>query len=667
MPQSRHPKRKHKNKPGSLLFNPNRELENVDELIEANNAEEALHELKKLASRMPHRVDVFERMFMLAVQMQDHREMLEPAIRLVELQSYVPMHHFNLHNVYLQNQFVALALQTGNDFLRRWPDLEVGRDVRNNIEALTPFLKEEAVKQAWPDDKWLEYMALHDRVQVALQRGRYAEVERLTADLLKALPNFAAAYNNRSLAYFANGQMEAAIADERKALEIDPNNIHALSNLTRFLRLNNQVDEAREFAERLKNAAPVGTNVWTKKAEAFSYLLDDAAVLQIVEQAEEAGEVWEKHIDPFFLHLAGVAAARLGDEKQARKFWEAGLKNDPAFRRMRDNLEDLDKPLGERDWAWPFDIRDWLSGRLYDDFINTFTRAADSKKDKNIEAAARHFIEKNPQFMPLVPIILERGDPTGRAIILAFAKITETPESIKIFKDFVHSPCGPDKLRLEALQFLQQRQIIKAGEKVDFWSRGEKNQLIAMGWRIDSTPYEKLSAAAQEPARRGFEAMRESDWAAAREYFMQALAMAPNSASIQFNLAMVEAYRSNVAGAMATVRRIAGQHPKYSFAHSQLALHALANDRIEEAREHLQTAVALEHFHADEFVNLCQSQILFFIIGDHNLKAAKQWLNMWEQYAGDHPKLEIFRPLLKDSFFTRLKAMSLIQWLREKN
>jgi len=365
MPQSRYPKRKHKNKPGSLLFNPNRELERIEGLIEAGKTDEALNELKILAQRMPHRADIFETMFTLAVQMNDHHEMLEPAIRLVELKPYVAAHHFNLHGVYMQNHFVALALQTGHAFLRRWPDLEFGRDIRKDIETFTPFLKEEAIKHALPDDKWLEYMALHDRVQVALKRNRFADVERLATDLLKALPDFAPAYNNRSLAYFGNGQMEAAIADERKALEIDPNNIHALSNLTRFLRLNNQLDEAREFAGRLKNAAPIGTNVWTKKAEAFSYLLDDAAVLQVVEQAEQAGELWEKYIDPFLLHLAGVAAARSGDEKRARKFWEAGLKNDPAFRRIRANLDDLDKPLGEREGAWPFEIGDWLSRRLY--------------------------------------------------------------------------------------------------------------------------------------------------------------------------------------------------------------------------------------------------------------------------------------------------------------
>ncbi|MCG3121329.1 MAG: Beta-barrel assembly-enhancing protease [bacterium] len=604
---------------------------------------------------------------MLAMQLEDHHEMLEPAIRLVELQPYVPAHHFNLHGVYMQNVFVALALQTGHDFLRRWPDLDLGNDIRKDIETFTPFLKEEAVKHAFPEDKWLEYMALHDRVQVALRRNRLAEVERLAADLLKALPHFVPAYNNRSLAYFANGQMQEAIADERKALEIDPDNVHALGNLTRFLRLNNQLAEAKTIAERLKNAAPAGTNVWAKKAEAFSYLLDDATVLQVVEQAEQAGELWSKHADPFLLHLGGVAAARLGDEKRARQLWEAGLQNNPGWRRTRENLDDLEKPLGEREGAWPFETADWFSRRLYDDLINTFARVAGSKTDKKLEETARRFIEKHPHLMPLVPILLERGDPSGRQVILAFAEIAETAESIEILKNFAHGPHGPDKLRFKALQFLQERQIIKPGEKISFWSRGEQTTIFAMNWRIDDTPYEKLPPAAQEPARLGFMAMQKQDMEEARKFLTKALVSAPHSASLQFNLATIEAYEGQIASAIAKVRKLAVQHPKYSFAHCKLALHALANDRIAEAHDYLKPVMALEHLHADEFINLCQAQILLAVIGDQKFEAAKQWLEMWERFAPDHPKLEIFRPLTKDFLFARMKAMALIHWLREKN
>jgi hypothetical protein len=130
-------------------------------------------------------------------------------------------------------------------------------------------------------------------------------------------------------------------------------------------------------------------------------------------------------------------------------------------------------------------------------------------------------------------------------------------------------------------------------------------------------------------------------------------------------LAVAEANQGKIAKAIADMKALAERHPKYAFAHCQLALHALANDRIEEARERLKTVSAFEHFHFDEFATFCQSQVIFYIIGDPNLEAAKHWLQMWEQFAPDDPKLDIIRPVVGDSRPARTAAKSLISWLQE--
>jgi tetratricopeptide (TPR) repeat protein len=370
MPKSRHPKRKHKNKPKSLLLNLSKELDKVEDLIQAGNLSEALDQLHELAERAPHRAEIFETIFLVAVQLDDKHELLDATIRLVELQPYVPAHYFNLYGAYRQNLFPALAVQTGRHFLSRWPDLALGKDIREGVDELSGILRNEATKMQLPEDSWLEVMALHERVQVALSRGRYEEARRLATQLIPLAPNFVSPYNNRSLAAWAEGDAEAAIADARRVLEIEPHNVHALSNLTRFLRLTNHPDEAREIAERLKTAASPQLDVWTKKAEAFSYLANDAAVLEIAEQAEEADAPFGKYADPILLHLAGVAAARLGGEKRAREFWREALKRSPSLSRAQANLADLDKPPGERDGPWAFEISDWLSPSLYKDFKN---------------------------------------------------------------------------------------------------------------------------------------------------------------------------------------------------------------------------------------------------------------------------------------------------------
>jgi tetratricopeptide (TPR) repeat protein len=666
MPKSRH--RKRKNKPQSLFFNPSKELKRIDEMIEAGDTAEALEQLQSLASQKPQRVEIFETMFMLAVELDDKRTLLEAAIRLVELQPNVPAHHFNLYGVYLQNLFPALALQTGRNFLSRWPDSELGKDIRQDIEKILPHLREEAIRQRFSDDEgWLEHLALHEQVQVALSRNRFEESQRLAAQLISMLPNFVPAYNNRSLAFFMNGQFDEAAADARRALEIDPGNVHALGNLTRFLRLANRLTEAREIAERLKTATSPGLDVWTKKAEALSYLCDDAAVLQVAEQADRAGMLFGKAADPILLHLAGAAAARLGDEKRARKFWKEATKLAPSFARAQANLEDLDKPPGERDGAWPFELPDWLSRRGFEDFADTVGRSIEDKNMKNFKGAAQRYVEKHPQVMALAPVLLERGDPFGREFVFRLAQMLETPEAIALIKEFVHSPHGPDKLRQSALQFLQNIKVVETSAKLDFWSRGRQTEILAMNWQVDDVPYEKekLPFKVRMTASAGLRALASGKFDQAEEFLSEALAMAPNSVSLQFNLTTAQANQGKIAKAVADMKALAERHPQYAFVHCQLALHALANGRIEEARKRLKTVFALEHFHFEEFAIFCQAQVIFYIIGDPDLEAARHWLQMWEQFYPDDPKLDIIRPVVKNTLSARLQAMALISWLRE--
>jgi len=666
MPKSRHPKRKHKNKPLSLLFNPSKELKQIDAMIEAGDLPEAVQKLKELALRLPNHVEVFEIMFMLAVELKDKEALLQAAIRLAELQSHVPARHFNLFGAYMQNMMPALALKTGRYFLSRWPDdWELGQDIKKEVAQLAELLQKEALKLQLPEDGWLEPMVLHEKVQVALSQNRYEETRRLASQLIAIVPHFPSPYNNRSLASWILGDAEAAMADARRVLEIDSGNVHALSNLTRFLRLSNRLPEAREIAERLKTATSPSLDVWTKKAEALSYLFDDAGVLQVVEQADKAGALFGEQADPFLLHLAGVAAAHLGEEKRARKFWKEAANTAPSFERAQANLDDLDKPPGERDGAWPFEVNDWLSSRLFEEFVNTVGRSVDSKSMKNLKGAAQRYIDKYPHVMALVPVLLERGDPVGREFALRLAQMVETPEAVAMIKDFLHSPYGPDKLRQSALQFLQENKIIENGAQLSFWSRGRQTEIMAMNWQVDEVTYEKPPAEAIAVAARGFEAMQRGKWDRAQEFFSKALDMAPNSVSIRFNLAIAEANQGNITKAMADMKALAERHPKYAFVHCQLALHALANDCIEEARERLKTVSAFEHFHFDELATFCQSQVIFFIIGDPNLEAAKRWLQMWEQFYPDDPKLEIVRPVVGDSLLARAGAKALISWLRE--
>src|SRR5262249_43301675 len=147
-----------------------------------------------------------------------------------------------------------------------------------------------------------------------------------------------------------------------------------------YLALTRKADEAREPLERLRALPDAGPLYWVKLAETFSYLGDDAAVLETWEHAEPD----KKHIAPDQLgllhHLAAVAAARTGDEKEARKHWRQALKLSPDSQDAAENMEDLKRSVGERNGPWPFGLTHWIRRELVEEMAR---RVGEANKGKN--------------------------------------------------------------------------------------------------------------------------------------------------------------------------------------------------------------------------------------------------------------------------------------------
>jgi tetratricopeptide (TPR) repeat protein len=419
------------------------------------------------------------------------------------------------------------------------------------------------------------------------------------------------------------------------------------------------------MAERLKMAESPNLDVWTKKAEAFSYLADDATVLQIAEDADKADALLGKFADPFLMHLAGAAAARLGDEKKAQKLWREASKRAPSFSRSWANLEDLEKPPGEREGPWPFEMVDWLSPPLFEDFVNQIEPAAKSNNENAVKATSRNYLQRHPHIISLVPVLLERGDPQSREFALRLAQLAETPESLAALKDFMHSPNGPDKLRYEALRQLQMSGFVQNGQRLGFWVKGQQTEILAMNYRVNDEPYERLPHKAHKLQAEGIEALKHDDPERGEQFLSQALAEAPNSASIQYHFAILEVQRGNMKKARAMLQAIAERHPKYVFASCQLALLALANDRIDEALAILDRISGIEHFHYEEFASFCKARILHAVIAEKDRKVANDWFDMWERMLPDDDRLETIRPLIDHSVLARFGAKQMLAALRE--
>lgn len=623
-----------------------RKLDRAEELLADGELGQARTLLEELARQNPHHFEVQWQLFSAYQLMNDRQAMLSPAIRMVELRPNDPTLRLNLAGVYMMNTLPALAIRTFQEFLARWPKHPEATDVHKTIQDLRENLArataEEGISLAENEDRIL----MHEQIQVCLSTGRPDEGRRLIEELLAQWPTFAPPLNNLSLSYFLEGRIDEAIAASRRVLdECDPGNYHALANLIHYLVMAGRISEARPLAERLKAAQSERVDVWTKKAEGLSYLGDDAGVEEVFAQARAAGMLEKPFADPFLFHLAAVAAARRGDEREARRRWQQTLQLSPGFQLAQENLADLARPVGERHGAWPFSLAQWLPGQTLADLVSSLKPVA-SRQYPSEEAAeramsqmVRQFLDKHPGFENLIAHLMARGDPQSREFALLVARIAKTPAMLAALRDFALGQDGPDQMRLDAAQTAAEAGLLPRGKPTRMWIKGEwHDEIVLFGWTISGEPKDLLPGRAQRLVERAVPAIHDGRLDEAERLLEQALTLVPDHPSILQNLAAIYSRRGDNDRAMALTREIVERHPDYIIGRCNLALFAAQQGNVEEAQEWLDPVLDAPAFHTTEFATLCHAQIELALARGQP-QSARSWLQMWEQVDPDNPLL----------------------------
>ena len=122
--------------------------------------------------------------------------------------------------------------------------------------------------------------------------------------------------------------------------------------------------------------------------------------------------------------------------KQAKTLWKRAQRLEPRFPLARDNLADLKKPVEEQSGAWPFTVNQWMP----QSWVEALGRAANKgiRSESVFEREIRRVLRDLPYLEPLLPILLERGDPDGREMALMIAHTADLP----VLRDFALSRYG---------------------------------------------------------------------------------------------------------------------------------------------------------------------------------------------------------------------------------
>src|SRR5262249_4180804 len=174
----------------------------------------------------------------------------------------------------------------------------------------------------------------------------------------------------------------------------------------------------------------------------------------------------------------------------------------------------------------------------------------------------RHFLQQSRQVRSAMPTLLERGDPLGRHLALHLGAVARTPRTLALLRDFALSQNGTDRQRIQAAQALAGTEA-SLGCEARLWLKGEWRpfRLVETLTSQDSTGV-RLPARAEKLLAQGRAKLEEeNDPQQAEALFRQALAQAPDSPSISYNLAHVLIAQGRVGESEELLNEVVAKHP----------------------------------------------------------------------------------------------------------
>ncbi|HET7931072.1 MAG TPA: tetratricopeptide repeat protein [Rhodanobacteraceae bacterium] len=244
--------------------------------------------------------------------------------------------HVTFQDVY---DFDTWSRDAGLAILSQHVNLVLGQRVRNTrlfagdatpmiVDFLPPRQVADAVSRP-VSEQTVVAMYMNNRAAEVMVNGDFDRAYWFTRAALKSDPGFADAANTLGVIYLARHHPVPAERAMRYALQRDPDNLPALSNLSGLLAAEGRNAEARELAQRLARI---------QRHSPFEYY-DRGMDAMHAGQFEEAARLFEKALSqrpydvPSHFQLA-VAAMHLGDMRRARKQLELAKKNSttPASR-----------------------------------------------------------------------------------------------------------------------------------------------------------------------------------------------------------------------------------------------------------------------------------------------------------------------------------------------
>ena len=628
--------------PGSTQRLLDEGLDKAHYLLDRKRWDEAINILEDLDRRFPEQPHILAMLMEVYFSLQKMEDYERACEQLVILEPNDPDLALSLAGAYLSNGRPALALKEFQKFLNIWPDHESTEDARVITAQLESSLEKKISGWKIPRDKAIALVVELEQMGQCLERGQYPRGIALGEAIVKQFPFFTPVYKNLSQIFWMEGQVSKAINLMCNILENDPDNISALSELTRYYVLTGSIEQARRSSEKLKRFLPDTLDEAIKIAEALSYLGDDLGVLEIMHTIEKRGEVVNPGSEgALLMHLAAVSFYRTGKEDEARRHWKEALQLSPDFNLAAGNLEDLNKKVGERHAPWTYTINYWIPNKIIEELYRWISPQFPQEKNARVRGNIHRFLKEHKEIISIAPLMLERGDAMCREFVLGLVRLVENGDILKATRDFALERQGPDNVRWEAAKIATNAGLLPTGI-IPFWSNGHWTDILLMSIEIDDKNVRKHGKQVEMLLQSALEALHINGGKKAEELLQEALEIEPNEVDLLNNLAMTYQLQGRLDEAYTMVRQIHTRHPDYLLGRTSLAMIYIQEGDLERAEEILEPLRWLKQMNHSEFDAFCVTYIELFL-AKKKKEMAKSWFEMWKSVNPENSKLERYR------------------------
>jgi tetratricopeptide (TPR) repeat protein len=242
-------------------------------------------------------------------------EEYESSIRLLkkvvyELDSKLTDCYFFIANNYAYLGEFQEAIDEVQTYLTLDPNGTYKREAQDLFQMLNLEMKELEEDES-------AYVTVHERGRLALEHGHFGEAIDFFKQVIEDEPDFLAAQNNLSIAYFSMEDAKQAIATAHLVLEKDPGNIHALCNLTTFYYQLGDKDGLSSVVARLDLIYPLYPEHCGKLGSTYLFIGNYEKAYYWLRIAEKRGA----RRDQVFYFWMALSSYHCGDEERARQNW----------------------------------------------------------------------------------------------------------------------------------------------------------------------------------------------------------------------------------------------------------------------------------------------------------------------------------------------------------